>query len=123
MEQLIARENPCDENDAQGLGAFARYSHRYGSIDLPIASAWAGFLAGFVYRGLIPGRDNDIAGAGVAWAKLSQDGTSQETAVEVFYKASLHSWLSIQPDLQYIASPSGVYRDALAVGIRFEAGF
>ena len=123
IEQLVACENPGEEGDTQGLGAFVRYSTRFGNRELPITSVWGGFVAGVVYQGLIPGRDDDVAGAGVAWAKLNQDGTSQETAVEVFYKASLQSWLSIQPDLQYIASPSRIYRDELAVGIRFEAGF
>ncbi len=27
---------------------------------------------------------------------------------------------TLQPDLQYIASPSGIHRDALAVGLRFQ---
>ena len=64
-----------------------------------------------------------LRSAGVAWARLNRSGTRQETAVEVFYKAAITPWLSIQPDLQYIASPSGIYRDALAVGLRFQVTF
>jgi carbohydrate-selective porin OprB len=26
----------------------------------------------------------------------------------------------LEPDIQYVLSPSGIYRDALAVGVRFE---
>ena len=64
------------------------------------------------------GRDNDVVGAGVAWARLNLGGTNQETVVETFYKAQVTPLVSLQPDLQYIASPSGIYRDSLAVGLR-----
>jgi porin len=123
VEQMLVREDPCQEDDRQGLGAIARYASRYGNRYLPITSVWEDALAGIVYRGPIPSRDDDVVGAGVAWAQLSQDGTLQETTVELFYKFQLRSGISIQPDLQYIARPSGIYRDALAGGIRFEAGF
>jgi porin len=123
MEQLVVRENPREEGDAQGLGAFASYFPRFGNREFPITSVWGDFVAGIVYRGLIPCRDEDVVGAGVSWAKLSRDGTLQETVVEVFYKAQIKPWMSIQPDLQYIASPSGIYSDSLAAGVRFEVGF
>jgi porin len=77
--------------------------------------------AGLVYTGLIAQRDEDVLGAGVTWAELYQGGTNQETVVEVFYKAQITPCLSVQPDFQYIASPSGIHRDALALGLRFEA--
>ncbi|TWU31611.1 carbohydrate porin [Novipirellula artificiosorum] len=78
-----------------------------------------GAAAGVVYRGLLPGRDEDVIGAGIAWARLNLGGTNQETVVETFYKAQVTATVSMQPDIQYIASPSGIYRDALAVGLRF----
>ncbi len=59
-------------------------------------------------------------GAGVVLTELFRGGTNRETVVELFYKAQLTPRLTIQPDLMYIATPSGVYRDALAVGVRFE---
>ena len=65
--------------------------------------------------------NEDVFGAGVAWAELYQGGTNQETVVEVFYKAQITPLLSVQPDLQYIVSPSGIHRDALVAGVRFEA--
>ena len=76
-----------------------------------------------VYRGLISCRDEDVIGAGVAWARLNRSGTLQETAIELFYKARITPWMSLQPDLQYIVSPSGIHRDALAVGLGFEVAF
>jgi len=54
------------------------------------------------------------------WAELYQGGTNQETVFEFFYKAELTPRISLQPDLQYIVTPSGIHRDALAVGVRFQ---
>jgi carbohydrate-selective porin OprB len=36
-------------------------------------------------------------------------------------KARVRVWLTLEPDLQYIAKPSGLERDALCVGFVFEA--
>ena len=77
-------------------------------------------MAGFVYTGLLPQRDADVLGAGVAWAELFQGGTNQETVFELFYKMEITPGISIQPDLQYIVTPSGIHRDAIAVGVRFQ---
>jgi porin len=61
-----------------------------------------------------------VLGSGVAWAELFQGGTNEETVVELFYKVQLTPCTSVQPDLQYIATPSGIHRDALAAGLRFQ---
>jgi len=81
------------------------------------------FVAGVVYQGLVPNRDDDVLGAGFTWAELFRGGSNQETAVELFYKAQLTPKLSFQPDLQYISTPSGLYRDALVAGVRFQVAF
>jgi len=91
--------------------------------DVPIPVISEDLNAGVVYTGLISGRDNDVAGVGVAWARLDQGGTNQETAVEAFYKARITPSLSIQPDVQYIATPSGIHPDALVVGMRFQKDY
>jgi len=120
FEQLIYQEDACDNNDLQGLGVFVGYFPRDPSGPIPIPAVLNNVLGGAVYKGLLPGRNQDVVGAGVTWAKLNQGGTNQETAIEVFYKAQLSSSVSIQPDMQYVVSPSGLYRDALAVGVRFQ---
>jgi porin len=123
LEQLIYRENCCDPEDAQGLGVFASYLPRFGGGPATVSTLETiedSAAAGIVYRGLIPGRDDDVVGAGVAWARLNQGGTNQETAVEVFYKAIVTPSMSVQPDIQYIVTPSGIHPDALAVGVRFQ---
>ena len=78
------------------------------------------FAAGLVYTGLLPRRDRDVLGAGVVWAELFQGGTNRETAIEIFYKAAITDRVSLQPDLQYIVTPSGLHRDALVAGVRFQ---
>lgn len=120
IEQLIYRESICDMDSIQGLSVFAGYYPR--SSDLPVLVEAIGdsYIAGLVYTGLLPSRDEDVLGAGVAWAELFQGGTNEETVVETFYKAQITPRVSLQPDLQYIATPSGIYRDALAVGVRFQ---
>jgi carbohydrate-selective porin OprB len=61
-----------------------------------------------------------MLGAGVVWAQLFQGGENRELVIECFYKAELTPRFRIQPDVQYVVSPSGIHRDALAVGTRFE---
>ena len=64
-----------------------------------------------------------MVGAGIAWARLNQGGTNREIVVEGFYKVQVTPSVSLQPDLQYIASPSGIYGDSLAVGLRCMVSF
>ena len=61
-----------------------------------------------------------MLGVGFAWSELFGGGTNQESVVELFYRMQLAPHLAIQPDVQYIASPSGIYRDALVAGVRFQ---
>ena len=125
-EQLIYRERTCDPDDAQGLGVFALYLPRFGGGPVTVSTLETiedSAAAGVVYRGLIAGRDDDVVGAGIAWARLNQGGTNREIVVEGFYKVQVTPSVSLQPDLQYIASPSGIYGDSLAVGLRCVVSF
>jgi porin len=100
--------------------------------------------AGLTYGGLIPGRDDDTAGIGVAFARfgnnargLDQDTQfftgnpafpirSEEVVLELTYQAQLAPWLTLQPDLQYIINPDGGVlnpdglrrHDAVVLGLR-----
>jgi porin len=112
---------PEAESTDQGLGAFFQF-------------CWAppdrnqveqGIGAGLVYTGLLRDRDEDTCGGGFTLIEFSPSqhaltGQTSENAIEVFYKARLRDWLAIVPDLQYIARPSGLERDAMVAGIRFE---
>jgi porin len=123
LEQFIYREHTCAADDQQGLAAFAGYYPRFEGDQVLIESIGDSFVVGAVYEGLLPQRDHDRLGVGISWAELHQGGTNQETAVEVFYKAQMSPRFSIQPDLQYIATPSGIHSDALVAGVRCQLAF
>ena len=124
FDQLIYKENPGDA-DEQGLGFFAQY----GYADAEVSAVEHHFGAGVQWVGLLPGRDADVVGLMVSHAKLSDAAGAgftddAETAVELFYKAQLTPWLSIKPDLQYIANPGGAGLDDAWVGtVRLELIF
>jgi porin len=75
---------------------------------------------GLSYEGLFPGRDNDVASAGVIWGTFSRyiPRTTAETVIEANYQIALTGWLSITPDVQYVIRPSGssAIKNALVLG-------
>ena len=123
VEQLIWKE-PGEEGDAQGLGLFGQFGWAPGNRS-PVSEYYG---AGLTYRGLVSGRDQDLLGLGMANAifgaqQQAVGGQSFETAVELFYKCYVNDYMTIQPDVQFIANPGGLYRDALVPGMRFEVVF
>ena len=121
FDQLVFRENPDDEEDAQGLGAFFQFAYAPPAHN-PITQYYG---AGFQYTGMIPGRDEDVTGLGTFHASLSDriqsaEGRYSETAVELFHKLQITPAVAIKPDVQYIVNPGGDGRDAFAIGVRFE---
>lgn len=118
--QMILRENPGDKADDQGLFAFLRYGSAWPRESVVIKD-FVG--AGVLYKGLLPRRMDDRLGLGVNYARHNLGGTGTETALELFYKAHLTKWSTLQPDFQYVFSPSGIYRDALVVGLRYQVVF
>lgn len=120
FEQMLYKEKPEDEEDAQGLTLFGQVGlepSARNDIDKY-------FGAGLHYKGLIPKRDEDIAGVGVAVANFSRRLDSlygmqgQETAVECFYRYNVTPWFYLQPDVQFIMNPSGSYPSSCAIGLR-----
>jgi porin len=86
---------------------------------------------GFNFKGFIPGRKRDVTGVAVAHSAISQDfsdaqvpqgnpGFSSETVLEATYNYSISPWWTIQPDFQYIWTPSAENgsQDAAVFGIR-----
>jgi porin len=115
MEQLIFRECDCEEGSVQGLAGFVQASAAH---DEAVVEVKDGFQTGLLYRGLLSNRDDDVVGLGFSRVWLNLGGTGRETTTELFYKAQVTPRLWLQPDLQYTGSPSGIYRDSLAVGVR-----
>jgi porin len=103
IEQMVYRES---EGSDQGLTPWAvvTYTPR---DNININPLFVG--GGMVYRGLIPGRDEDRAAIGVFFGKLSSalQNVSSEKVLEVNYTLQLTPWYYVRPDFQYIWSPSG----------------
>ena len=87
---------------------------------------------GLNYKGLIPSRDNDVLGVAVAYGHLSSNpqsnqgrsNPSYEILLEATYQIELTTWLSVQPDLQYVIHPSGAdIANALVLGARTTVSF
>lgn len=123
LQQQLYRECPNDEGNIQGLSVFASYARRYPENALPVTAISENAVAGLMYHGFVAARDDDVLGIGASWARLNQGGSREETAFEVFYKAQLTPTFSVQPDIQYVISPSGIYPDALVAGVRFQLAF
>ena len=105
---------------------------------------------GMAFKGLIPGRVEDIVGFGVAHSKISRNAAAldqdtlalngppyplrnAETVIELNYTAKIAPWWWVQPDLQYIIHPGGnvphpndptrKVQDALLIGARSTISF
>jgi carbohydrate-selective porin OprB len=119
-EQVLYKPYPSDDASREGLAFFAGYYPRFPGSQPSAKSIGDSAVTGFTYTGPFASRRQDVVGLGIAWSELIQGGTNQESATELFYRAQWSANFSIQPDIQYISSPSGIYRDALAFGIRME---
>ena len=112
----------------QGLGAFTHIGlspQNFSFINFYIDG-------GLTYKGLIPSRDNDVVGVAVGYGHLTNDpqdnqGRSNpgyEIILETTYEIEFASWLSLQPDLQYVIHPSGTnIPNALVLGARTVLSF
>jgi len=129
-EQTLYRE-PQDAQ--QGLAAFASYAvaeRNVNRIDYSLT-------AGLRYKGLLPGRDDDVLALGIARAHASakfrqvlslETGAptaSAETAIELTYRVQLRPWFALQPVIQRIARPGfgAASGTAWIAGLRTEVAF
>jgi len=124
-DQLLAKENSNPE-DSQGLGVFGRYGYANSKRN-DIANFWS---AGFQYRGLFEGRDDDDLGVGFAQGVFSNSADmtytdDYENVLELYYKAQVRPSLSIGPSVQYVANPGGdkTASDAVVFGVRIQKMF
>jgi porin len=125
-EQTVFREK---SDSAQGLALFFRYGVANGDVNTLDYS----YSLGLRHKGLVPGRDQDEFGIGLtrghAGAKFRQAAAtpleSNETALEITYRARVMRWLAIQPTLQRILNPGHdpALRNAWVAGARFEIAF
>lgn len=126
FDQLLHKEVQDDDDDTQGIGLFARFSV---ADDAVCEARWHAGVGG-VWQGMIPNRDDDVAGL-AAYAVRFTDSASAgfaddyEVDFELFYKIQLTRFASIKPDLQYIINPGGTgdLDDALVASVRFALEF
>lgn len=127
LDQMVWKEQ-ANPKDKQGLGVFARYGFAQGDRNR-VEHFWS---CGTQYEGLLPGRDRDVLGFGVAQAILSEqfhehvrNTSDRETVYELYYLVEVTPWLYITPDIQVITNPGGdrFGRDSLVGGVRIKIAF
>jgi len=127
FDQMVWKENN-DPKDKQGLGLFARYGFAHQDVNR-VNHFWS---AGASYQGLIPSRDKDVLGFGVAQSILSKtyrhnidSRADRETVYELYYSIKVTPWCEIAPDVQVVTNPGGGKdaRDALIGGVRVKIVF
>ncbi len=127
-KKVLSRKNSPD----QGLSIFTRF----GFADPDVNQFRYYFGGGLVYDGLIPGRRDDQTGLAIATVNNSErfiascfhDGESidsYESSIELTHLFELPTFVSLQPNLQYIINPSmdKNVKNALAIGCRFNILF
>jgi porin len=93
-----------------------------------------GLDAGLNATGWIPGRDADVFGLGVIYARLNDDYIDAQTdpsswdheiVLEATYRLQFAGWASLQPDVQYVIHPGGTREtpNALVLGLRLNVLF
>jgi porin len=84
-------------------------------------------MAGAVYHGLVPGRNDDNAALAFYYGKISSalPSASDEKVLELDYTWWATPWLAITPDLQYVFNPggSGSSRNAAVIGTQVQILF
>lgn len=130
---LLAERRVYYEPDApvEGLALYGRLGIADRATNR--VDGYVGF--GAVYRGLVPGRGDDLMGLSVAAAHVGRDfrraqrrdGIATEpweVAIEWTYRARLLPWLTLQPSVHYVVDPAlgPRVRDAVAVAGRVIIG-
>lgn len=124
---FIADQMLLPGDGKRGLGAFLQVGgvpDDRNQVDFYIGG-------GIHYRGIIPSREEDVLGLGVAHASISEDlryveeMDSHETAVELTYRAKIFPWLAVQPGLQVVFNPGAdsSLDNAVVSLLRFQINF
>lgn len=118
-------------DDARGLAGWLRF----GIADTRFNRIASYLGGGLVYTGITRGHAADQIGISFAAANfgeryrkiqdLAGNATDKrEIVFEAVYNAVTASWLSVQPDVQYVVNPAADRRidDAVVVGLRIKVG-
>lgn len=116
-DQHLYRD-PANEKDGSGLTVVVRFA----VTPKDEADPWLYTGVNVAWHGLGP-EQNDTVGVGygtVTYAHALPGQPTTELNLELFYKARLTRWLSLEPDLQYVLHPGGRATDAVVGGLRFK---
>lgn len=124
FEQMVYKEKKDDNNDLQGLVVFGQFGISQSSKN--DMNRYTG--AGLHYQGPIPKRDSDVVGLAIGSGNFASrlnginydngGRVGSETVIEAFYRLKINNWFYIQPDIQFIMNPGGIYQNSVAAGIR-----
>jgi len=100
--------------------------------DRGVVTAYAD--AGLNWFAPLPGRPDDVAGAAVSWTRFGRSFratrgvATNETTVELTYKAQLTPRFTLQADAQFLLNPapnavSGQHETAAVLGLRAQISF
>ena len=116
LEKMLYAEPGTAIPRSQGLLGFMNFSGVAGENSVVNLAG----SAGLTYAGLFPGRDQDMAGIGVAVtqfnpaaanyyaALMNSTASSTETVLEAVYLAQLTPWMMLTGSYQYIINPSAM---------------
>lgn len=94
-----------DQQITQQIGLFARFSIENKDV-YEVDRFWA---AGVNFKGIIPTRDDDEIGLGIAGlvasSRLEDRGTELHT--EAYYRFVVNKYFAVSPDFQYVLDPLG----------------
>ena len=117
-------EDEDEDECPQGMGVFLRYSYSP-SDSTEIEHMWH---AGGQYTGIIPGRDRDALGVGMALAQLGGPSSrdtryDHETIYELYYSIPVSPSTKLTLDLQYVQHPGAEDGSCIIPGFRLEFDF
>lgn len=112
---------------SQGLAGFVRF----GTASEELYQADWTASVGLRYRGLVPGRDDDVLGVAATVNHASRSyrrlvgAERAQTTYELTYRAQINPWLALMPTVQYFKDPNmdPAQRNAWVVGARAEIAF
>lgn len=120
-DQQLWREN---EDDMQGFSMFTRLGWADDAVN---EIKFFGSVGG-QYKGIVPGRDEDVLGCAFAHGALSDEGgfsSSFEQVAEMYYNSEITPWFHLSPSVQWVKYPGGQHSgdDAVILGLRAQVNF
>ena len=121
-EQMVTREG--GPGTGQGLSLFGAFV--WAPLQRINTLPYFGSV-GASYQGLLPSRAKDTVAFAAYYGGFSRDlpGQSHEVTLEWTYAIAVASWLTVQPDVQYVIKPDGRsgIPNALVVGMQIAVQF